>query len=93
MQDVRFVTKTGTGRHRWWDGLVAVYAGGVRLEAWVRLWPDDIEALIRPNYLMRDFRARFRLYVDGEWSNWRLEEVCDYHPSSPSTRCIFTKIV
>ena len=74
-------------------GLVAVYAGGVRLEAWVRLWPDDIEALIRPNYLMRDFRARFRLYVDGEWSNWRLEEVCDYHPSSPSTRCIFTKIV
>ena len=42
---------------------------------------------------MRDFRARFRLYVDGEWSNWRLEEVCDYHPSSPSTRCIFTKIV
>lgn len=81
------------GLHRWWDGLVAVYAGGVRLEAWVRLWPDDIEALIRPNYLMRDFRARFRLYVDGEWSNWRLEEVCDYHPSSPSTRCIFTKIV
>ena len=69
----------GGGLHRWWDGLVAVYAGGVRLEAWVRLWPDDIEALIRPNYLMRDFRARFRLYVDGEWSNWRLEEVCDYH--------------
>ena len=25
------------GLHRWWDGLVAVYAGGVRLEAWVRL--------------------------------------------------------
>ena len=93
MQDVRFVTKTGTGRaglHRWWDGLVAVYAGGVRLEAWVRLWPDDIEALIRPNYLMRDFRARFRLYVDGEWSNWRLEEVCDYHLLT-STRCILRR--
>ena len=81
------------GLHRWWDGLVAAYASGLRLEAWVRLRPDDIEALIRPNRLMRDFRARFRLRIDGEWSDWRLEEVCDYNPAAVSTRCVFMKIV
>ena len=81
------------GLHRWWDGLVAAYASGLRLEAWVRLRPDDIEALIRPNRPMRDFRARFRLRIDGEWSDWRLEEVCDYNPAAVSTRCVFMKIV
>lgn len=81
------------GLHRWWDGLVASYSRGLRLEAWIRLWPEDVEVLIRPNCLMRDFRARFRLRIDGEWSDWRLEEVCDYNPSAASTKCIFTKIV
>lgn len=82
-----------TGLHRWWDGLVDTWSRGLRLEAWMRLYPEDIEVLIRPNYLMQDFRARFRLHIDGEWNDWRLEEVCDYDPSAPSTKCIFTKIV
>lgn len=81
------------GLHRWWDGLVDTCSHGVRLEVWLHLYPEDIEVLIRPNYLRQDFRARFRLHIDGEWNDWRLEEVCDYDPSAPSTKCIFTKIV
>lgn len=79
------------GLHSWWDGLVESYERGVRLEAWLRLYPEDIEALVRPNYMKNDFRARFRLHIDGEWSDWRLEEVCDYNPDAVATRCIFVK--
>lgn len=81
------------GLHAWWDGLVATCRDGVRLEAWIRLGADEIEALSRPNGLMRDFRARFRLRIDGEESDWRLEEVADYTPGAVSTRCLFTQIV
>ena len=79
------------GLHVWWDGLVESYERGLRLEAWLRLCPEDIEALVRPNYMKKDFRARFRLHIDGEWSDWRLEEVCDYNPGAAATRCIFVK--
>lgn len=81
------------GLHAWWDGAVATCRDGVRLEAWIRLGADDIETLSRPNRLMRDFRARFRLRIDGEPCDWRLEEVCDYEPGAVSTKCIFTQIV
>ena len=82
-----------SGLHVWWDGVVDAYRDGVRLEAWIRLGTDDIETLSRPDGLMRDFRARFRLRIDGERSDWRLEEVCDYTPGAVSTKCVFTRIV
>lgn len=81
------------GLHRWWDGLVDTYSRSLRLEAWLRLYPEDIEVLLHPNRLMHDFRARFRLHIDDEWNEWRLEEVCDYDPGAVSTKCIFTKVV
>lgn len=82
-----------TGLHKWWDGLVDTYNNGRRLEVWMKLGPEDIEVLLRPNNLMRDFRAVFRLFIEGEWSDWRLEEIDGYNPTIPSTKCIFIKIV
>lgn len=81
------------GIHRWWDEVLNTYSSGLRLKAWISISPEDIETFFRPNYLKRDFRARFRLHIEGEWSDWRLEEICDYTPSDSSTKCVFTKII
>lgn len=82
-----------TGVHRWWDSLVDTYNNSRRLEVWMKLGPEDIEVLLRPNHLLHDFRAVFRLFIEGEWSDWRLEEIDGYNPAMPSTKCIFIKIV
>lgn len=81
------------GLHRWRDSLLDTYRDGVRLTAWISLGADEIEAFVRPNYLKHDFRARFRLHIDGEWNDWRLEEICDYTPLASSTKCVFIKII
>ncbi len=77
------------GLHRWWDSLAGIYSRGKRLRAWVKLDPEDVEKLVRPDSLRADFRARFRLHIDGEWSEWRLEEVCDYDPEADAAQCVF----
>lgn len=80
------------GLHEYWDGNIEAYNTGRRLTVWLRLGADDIEAIMRPNSLKRDFRARFRLRIDGEDSLWYLEEVCGYNPSDPSTKCVLIKV-
>lgn len=82
-----------TGLHRYWDSNLRAYNEGVRLTVYMRLDGADIEQIVNPNQLKRDFRALFRLKVNGEWSDWRLEEVCDYNPRASSTKCIFIKNV
>lgn len=81
------------GMRRWWEETLNTYHAGIRLSVWLSLTPDDIESFVMPNYLKRDFRAHYRLHIDGEWGDWKLEEICDYTPDAPSTRCIFTKNV
>jgi hypothetical protein len=80
------------GLHRYYDSTIAACALGKRIEAYVRLYPEDVEAIMYPNRLKRDFRALFRLRIGGECALWRLEEICDYDPAKgESTKCVFVK--
>ncbi len=80
------------GLHRFWDGNIAALNESKRVELSLMLYPEEIEAMLSPNTLGRDFRALYRLVVDGESSLFRLEEVCDYNPADGgSTRCVFIK--
>ena len=81
------------GLHRFWDVNIDTYNNGRRLTLWMRLSPQDVEALVRPNSMKHDFRALFRFDIDGEPGDWRLEEVVDYDPRAASTKCIFIKEV
>ncbi|MCC8019546.1 MAG: hypothetical protein LIO85_07225, partial [Rikenellaceae bacterium] len=80
------------GLHRFRDRETAQLRSGKRVEVWLDLSPADVEPLLRPNSLLRDFRGLFRLRIGGETALYRLEEVVDYTPSPRRpTRCIFLK--
>lgn len=80
------------GLHRYYDAEIGELNRSRRLTAWIRLDGPDIEPFAQYDTLKHDFRARFRLRIAGERSLWRLEEVCGYDPSAPSTKCVFVKI-
>ena len=80
------------GLHRFWDGNITALNEGKRVELSLVLHPEEVEAMLSPNALGRDFRALYRLVIDGESALFRLEEVCDYNPAGGgSTRCVFIK--
>lgn len=80
------------GIHRFWDGNIEILNEGKRVEMHLALYPEDIEAMLSPNTLGRDFRASYRLTIDGESVLMRLEEICDYNPAGGgSTKCVFIK--
>lgn len=80
------------GLHRYYDKNLRLYNEGRRIGLYLKLGPQDIEPLISPNGLCRDFRALYRLRVAGETVLCRLEEIRDYNPGSDrSTLCIFLK--
>ena len=80
------------GLNRYYAANRGLYNGGKRVEAYMRLRPEDIEPLVSPNRLGRDFRAMYRLKIGGETAIMRLEEVCGYDPSAVgSTKCVFVK--
>lgn len=83
-----------SGLHRFYDSNFEMYDRSKRVTLYLDLRPEDIEPLIAPNRLKRDFRALYRLNVGGESSLFYLEEVCDYSPNvTKPTKCIFTKYV
>lgn len=68
------------------------YNYGKRITAQVKLSPADVENLMLPNDLGRDFRALYCLSIGGEDVYCRLEEVNDYDPASAEpTECVFLK--
>ncbi|MFQ8806215.1 MAG: hypothetical protein ACLR8Y_15475 [Alistipes indistinctus] len=68
------------------------YNYGKRITAQVKLSPADVENLMLPNDLRRDFRALYRLSIGGEDVYCRLEEINDYDPASAEpTECVFLK--
>jgi hypothetical protein len=80
------------GLHRFWDGSIDILNRARRLTVWIRLAPHDIEALAQPNRLKHDFRALFRLEIDGEFANYMLEEVADYDSAAASAKCVFVSV-
>ncbi|MDR2912449.1 MAG: hypothetical protein LBV38_04015, partial [Alistipes sp.] len=80
-----------TGLNRFWQRDVRTWNEGRRITARVALTPADIESLTFPTGHGADFRALYRLLIDGEECLCRLEEVRDYTPDAPSTTCVFIK--
>lgn len=62
-----------------------------RVTLWLALSPADIESLSFPTGSGVDFQTLLRITLGGEEGLYRLEEVCDYLPSAPSTKCILIK--
>ena len=81
------------GLHEYWDENIKYYNFSKKVTLYLHLYPEEVEALLIPNSLKHDFRAKFAMTIDGEKSFYRLEEICDYNPKATSTKCIFIKIV
>ena len=80
------------GLHTYYDSLIDLYNHGRRITLYLQLRPEEVEPILHPNGLCHDLRARFKLTIDGETLWCRLEEICDYNPSSgQSTKCVFLK--
>lgn len=79
------------GLNRFHERTLEAADSGRRLTLWLRLMPHEVEALLCPNSMGHDFRARFMFTIAGEAGYWRLEEVCAYDPEAPSTKCVFAK--
>lgn len=69
-----------TGLHGGYDRSIEQYNSGRRITLYLRLNPEDIEPLISPNGLRRDFRALFKLAIEGETVMCRLEEISRLQP-------------
>jgi hypothetical protein len=80
-----------TGLHSYRDRDTRLWNQGRRITVWLALDATDIESLSFPNGAGADFRALYRLRIEGEECLCRLEEVCDHSPAAPSTKCIMIK--
>jgi hypothetical protein len=80
-----------TGLHSHDDGDVKLWNEGRRVTVWLALEGVDVSSLVYPVAGGADFRNLFRLAIEGETCLYRLEEVCDYRPGEPSTKCVFIK--
>lgn len=81
------------GLHRFYDRTLEMSDNSKRLEVYICLRPEEIEPFVCPNSMGRDFRALYRLVINGENAIYRLEQVADYDPNETSTKCIFIKEV
>ncbi len=79
------------GLHGYYDRQLETCRDGRRITLYLNLNPEDIEPLASPHSLCRDFRALYKLSINGETVLCRLEEICDYNPLRQPTRCIFIK--
>lgn len=79
------------GLHSYWDAALELCANGRRIALSVALSSHEVEELVSPSVGGCDFRAPFRLALDGESFIARLEEVTDYNPNGGTTKCTFIK--
>ncbi len=73
----------------YWQERVDALNNAKRITLHLHLSPDEVESIAFPNSTGHDFRALYRLKLEGESVLCRLEEVCDYNPLAPSTKCVF----
>lgn len=82
------------GLHSYYDQNIELYNNGRRITLYLDLTPEEIEPFMLPNDLCQDFRALFKLKINGEEIYCRLEEIVDYQPQrTGSTKCIFITLV
>lgn len=80
-----------SGLHSFYDKTIRMFHEGKKIKLFLRLTPSDIEPFVVPNDLKHDFRALYRLRIQGEEVLCQLEEIIDYDPQQSSTQCIFLK--
>ena len=73
----------------YWQKRVDALNNAKRITLHLHLSPDEVEAIAFPNSTGHDFRALYRLRLEGEEVLGRLEEVGDYNPMTSSTKCVF----
>ncbi len=71
------------GLHIVYDRDVRLWNNSRRVTLWLAMEAVDVESI--------DFRKFYRLTIDGEPGLYQLEEICDYTPGAPSTKCVFIK--
>ena len=79
------------GQHRYYDSWIKSIDNDKIVTLNVYLQPGDVEPLIVPNGLARDFRARYKISVDSETIYVRLLRIENYDPLKYSARCVFLK--
>ena len=78
------------GLHTYYDSTIELYNNGKRITAYLDLTAEEVEPFMLPHSLIQDFRALFRLRINGENVLCRLEEIVDYQPQHTGpTKCIF----
>lgn len=78
------------GLRQYYEDNISVYNAGRRITVYIKLAPQDVEAILIPNEQKRDFRAVFLLSMNGEHVPCLLEQISDYNPTSgASTKCQF----
>ncbi|MBE6201478.1 MAG: hypothetical protein E7134_04745 [Rikenellaceae bacterium] len=81
------------GLNRYWHYRVAMLNRARRIVAHLRLFPEEVEALVGPEGLEHRLRALYKLALGGEEILCRLERIDGYNPQEPSTKCTFVTIV
>jgi len=81
------------GLHKYYDNNVRTYNRAKRITCHMHLDVTDIEPFAKLNELKQDFRAKFRLKIDGEYVLCNLEEISDWKSEKESTKCTFIKRV
>ena len=83
-------TSVVRGLNQYYKDNISAYNYGRRITMYLKLTPQDIEAIQFPNREKQDFRAVFLLNFDGEDVPCLLEQIADYNPATgASTKCVF----
>ena len=82
-----------TGLHKYYDSNIKMYLESKIVEAYIDILPHEIENFINPNSKKNDFRALFRLNINGENAIYRIIQIINYNTNDCSTKCVFIKIV
>lgn len=80
------------GLNKWWSDTLDTLNHSRRLTAKVFFAPEDIERLVFPYWLGRDFGSLYMLEVEGEKVLCRLEKICNYNPNEQSTKAVFVTV-
>lgn len=82
----------GRGLHRYYDAEVERRRTARVVTLYVRIGPEDWEALHRTGGSLPGADSTFRLTVGGETGVYLLRSVEDYDPRDASTRCTFEQL-
>ena len=80
------------GLNRFWRHRLARLNTARRIELSLRLFPDEVEAVAMSGGSGADFRALYKLSVEGEEVLCRLERIAHYNPVNPTARCTFVTL-